>query len=263
MQGLQVARKGPIATVTLDRPTKRNAFDVATVTALHEQVAALADDAEVACVVVTGSGSGFCAGGDLAAMRERLGTDAPGLFAELTRHLHPTVRLLATMDKPTLAAVNGVVAGGGWGLALGCDLRIASDAAKFKTAYFALGVVPDGGITWLLPHAVGPAKARELLFLDEVIDAPEALRLGLVNKVVPADRLEAETMAWAERLAMAPRSVVARTKRLVGEAPLATLDAQLRAERRWNAASAAEPDLQEGLRAFTEKRAPRFPSAHP
>ncbi|MCA1813130.1 MAG: enoyl-CoA hydratase/isomerase family protein [Halobacteriales archaeon] len=259
MDAVRAERVGPVQVLTLDKPERSNAFDAPMAEELHAKVRAAARDGSVRCLLLTATGKAFCAGGDAKAMRaaqER--GQAPELFASLTEHLHPTVRLLHTMPKPTLCAVNGAVAGGGYGLALACDLRLGSEHARFKTAYLALGVVPDGGVTWLLPRIVGPARARELLLLDEAVDAPRALELGLLHRVVPADELGVQALAVAERLAALPQAAAARTKQLLAERPARSLAAQLGLERKWNRASAGEADFAEGLRAFGEKRAPRF-----
>jgi 2-(1,2-epoxy-1,2-dihydrophenyl)acetyl-CoA isomerase len=257
MEPVLLEREGPVGVVTLNRPGSFNAFDVPMVEALLARLREVAEDPAVRSVVLTGAGKAFCAGGDLQAMRAAGENPAP-VFGALTRSLHPAVELITRMAKPVVAAVNGVAAGGGVGLALACDLRVASREAKFKAAYLTLGVVPDGGITWLLPRLVGPARAREFLLLDEPIDAERAQQLGMVNRVVPGGELRAEALAWAQRLAAMPRGPLANTKALLAQTHRASLDQQLRAERRWNLASAQGQDLQEGLRAFTEKRPPKF-----
>lgn len=248
-----------MALLTLDKPAAFNAFDPPMATALLARVREAAKNPEVGAVVLTGAGKAFCAGGDARAMAKAERPEQ--VFLALTGKFHPAIHLLATMEKPAIAAVNGVAAGGGFPLALACDLRVASTAARFKAAYLTLGVVPDGGSTWFLPRLVGPATARRLLLLDEPVDAERALALGLVDKVVPPEALLDEAVGLAQRLAEGPRFAIARTKRLLAQSGAASLQEQLAAERRYNAQSAATPDLREGLRAFEEKRPPRFPSA--
>lgn len=259
MAHLLTERRGPVLLLTLNRPGTLNGFDPPMAKALHDALRAAAKDPGVGSVVLTGAGKAFCAGGDVAAMRAAV--DKPGIFRALTGQFHPAIRTILTMEKPVVAAVNGAAAGGGFSLALACDVRLASDKAKFKPAYLSLGVVPDGGCTWTLPRLVGPAKARSLLLMDEVLDAPGALALGLVDRVVAQDKLLDEAMALGDRLAALPRFAAGKTKRLLLDSWAADSSTQLAAERRLNAQSAGLPDLEEGLRAFEEKRAPRFPSA--
>jgi 2-(1,2-epoxy-1,2-dihydrophenyl)acetyl-CoA isomerase len=248
-----------VAIVTLDKPDKLNAFDVPMAAALHDALARAARDDAVGAVVLTGAGRAFCAGGDASAMLAE--AEPSKVFAELTAHLHPCSELLATMAKPTVAAVNGVAAGGGFSLALACDLRVAAQEAKFKAAFMTLGAVPDTGITWQLPRVVGPARARELLLLDLPVDASRALELGLVHRVVPSAHLADEALALARQLAQGPRFAQAKTKALLDGAFGRGLNEHLDDERRWNTESARLPDLREGLRAFAEKRKPRFGQA--
>lgn len=259
MDPVLTERRGGVLLLTLNRPETLNGFDPPMARALRDAVHAAAKDPGVGAVVLTGAGPAFCAGGDVAAMQAA--ADKPAVFRALTGQFHPAVKAIAEMEKPVLAAVNGAAAGGGFSLALACDARLASEKAKFKPAYLSLGVVPDGGCTWTLPRLVGPAKARELLLLDEVLDAAGAQRLGLVDRVVAPDKLLDEAMALGDRLAALPRFAAGKTKRLLLQAWGQDLGAHLAAERRLNAQSAGRPDLEEGLRAFAEKRRPRFPSA--
>lgn len=262
MPSARIEHHGAVAVVTLDRPLKFNALDAPSAAEVRQKLASLAKDKSTRALVLTGAGKAFCAGGDVAAMRAA-GPKVAEVFHKLTGEMHPIAKLLATMDKPTVAAVNGVAAGGGFALALACDLRLAAPEARFKPAFSTLGVVPDTGTTWLLPRLVGPARARELLFLDEGLDAARALEWGVVNRVVEGPKLLDEAVAWAQRLADGPAFAFARTKQLLLESGTSTLDEHLRAERRWNRASAEHPDLQEGLAAFAEKRKPRFGVSQP
>lgn len=259
MPSVRTERRGAVLLLTLDRPGNFNAFDVPMAEELLDAVEAAAHDASVGSVVLTGAGRAFCAGGDVQAMAAS--AKPQEVFLALTKRFHPIVEALATMEKPTIAAVNGIAAGGGLPLALACDLRIASTQAKFKAAYLTLGVVPDGGSTWFLPRLVGPALARSLLLLDEALDAERAFALGLVQRVVPPDQLLDEALALAQRCAALPRFAAARTKRLLAQSSTTGLHEQLADERRLNAQSAAKADLREGLAAFQGKRPPRFPSA--
>ncbi|OGO45511.1 MAG: enoyl-CoA hydratase, partial [Chloroflexi bacterium RBG_16_64_32] len=177
-----------IATVTLNRPEKLNALSGEMMEGLVPVIEGLAEEKEVRCVVVTGAGRGFCAGGDIAGMAsgETLPNENP--VARL-RRLEETSRLLHEMPKPTIAMVNGPAAGAGLSIALACDIRIAGESARFGTAFVRIGFSGDYGGTWMLQRLVGPAKARELYFTGDLIDAREAERIGMVNRVVPDDEL--------------------------------------------------------------------------
>jgi 2-(1,2-epoxy-1,2-dihydrophenyl)acetyl-CoA isomerase len=257
---IQVERHGGVGLVTLNRPDRSNAFDQAMAAELRGAVQALAKDPDVGALVLTGAGKAFCAGGDAQAMRQGFAGKggAKAVFLGLTGQFHPLIHALATMPKPVIAAVNGAAAGGGFPLALACDLRIASPHAKFKPAYLTLGVVPDGGLMWMLPRFVGPGKAREIVLTDATILADQALALGLVNEVVEPARVVPRALELAQRMAEGPRFAIAQAKALLAKGERSTLKAHLDAERKANAASAALPDFQEGLRAFEEKRPPRF-----
>src|SRR6202035_3718234 len=198
--------KDGVAVLTLNRPDRLNAMSRPMLDALLEALPRLADDPAVGCVVLTGAGRGFCAGGDVKAMAEgnELGGQTMEEKAQALRSRMETSRLLHEMPKPTIAMVRGAAAGAGLSLALACDLRVASDNARFGTAFARVGFSGDFGGTYLLTQLVGPAKARELYFTAEVIGAEEALKLGMVNRVVPAASLTEEVQAFAKRLAAGP-----------------------------------------------------------
>ena len=211
---LEVVKDG-VAVLTLNRPDRLNAMSGPMLDAMLEALPRLADDSDVGVVVLTGAGRGFCAGGDVKAMaegRESRGTTleerAQGLRSrmEVSRWLHE-------MPKPTLAMVRGAAAGAGLSLALACDLRIAGDSARFATAFARVGYSGDFGGSWYLTQLVGSAKARELYYTADIVDAPQALALGIVNRVVPDTRLEEETLALAGRLARGPRVAYRYMKR--------------------------------------------------
>jgi 2-(1,2-epoxy-1,2-dihydrophenyl)acetyl-CoA isomerase len=165
---------------------------------------------------------------------------------------------MSRMPKPVIGAVNGVAAGGGFGLALACDVRIASTAARFKPSYFRIAVVPDGGMTYFLPRLVGLARAQTMTFGDELVESHKALEWGLVTKVVAPESLMAESIAYARRLAHGPCLALAKAKDLLEHTFERTLEEQMDAERRENVASAATIDFAEGVRSFFEKREPHF-----
>ena len=247
-----------VAILTMNRPDVLNAFDVPTIEAYHAAIHEAGRDPHVRAVVLTGAGNGFCAGGDVKAMRGALEKDPQGLFADLTKHLHAAVTALRRMPKPVVGAINGVAAGGGFGLALACDVRIASTAARFKPSYFRIGVVPDGGMTYFLPRLLGQARANAITFGDMLVEAQQALEWGLVSKVVPSERLLDDAVAYARRLANGPSFALAKAKDLLERTFERGLEEQLDAERADNVASAGTIDFAEGVRSFFEKREAHF-----
>jgi 2-(1,2-epoxy-1,2-dihydrophenyl)acetyl-CoA isomerase len=255
-QTLIVERAGAIATITLNRPDARNAIDL---TMRRELVAALdeveADEAG-RVLVLTGAGGHFCAGGDVKSMRAQRSTAAEGRARVAL--LNRMVQRLVDFPWPTLAMVDGYAVGAGTNLALCCDLVVASDRAKFGELFNKIGLVPDGGGTWLLSRLVGLARAKELIFTGEVFDAAEAARIGLVNRVVPAADLERVTRALAEKIAAGPPGVLRLAKHLVNRAASSDLAAALDLEAYSQGLAVASDDHQEGLAAFFDKRPPKF-----
>ena len=253
--GLRVEVDGPVATLTLDRPAALNALTVPIKVALREALESIAADREVRAVVLTGAGRAFCAGQDLA---ERDEPDAAPLEIEVRERYNPIIRALRSMGQPVIAAVNGVAAGAGASLAFACDLRIASQEARFVLAFGRIGLVPDSGATWFLPRLVGPAKAAELALVGDPVDAAQALRLGLVSKVVPGPELMSEARALAERLAAGAPLALALTKGALQRSMTIDLDQALEGEAKLQGIAGASADHAEGLAAFREKRPPRF-----
>ena len=207
-------------------------------------------------VIVTGSGGHFCAGGDLRSMREKRLSAAEGRAR--VEELNRMVKRLVDFPRPTIAMVDGVAVGAGANLALCCDLIVASDRAQFGELFWKVGLIPDGGGTWLLSRAVGLARAKELMFTADLIGAAEASRIGLVNRVVPAAELATTTRALAERIAAGPPAVLTMVKQLVNRAAASDLASALELEAFAQGQALAGPDHQEGLRAFFDKRPPRF-----
>lgn len=246
-----------VATVTLNRPEKLNALNSELMDALPPIIERLADDREVRCVVVTGAGRGFCAGGDIAGMAS--GDTVPGEnpVAQLRRR-EEVSRLLHEMPKPTIAGINGPAAGAGLSIALACDIRIAAESARLGTAFARIGFSGDFGGTWMLQRLVGPAKARELYFTGELIDAREAERIGLVNRTVPDDQLAAETRALALRIAQGPPIALARMKQNMNLALTSDYSKLLDAEAEGMIMTAMTEDNREAIRAFLEKRPATF-----
>ncbi|HKQ28344.1 MAG TPA: enoyl-CoA hydratase [Burkholderiales bacterium] len=256
-----VAREGGVATLTLNRPQALNALNRDLTLELREAVFSLENDESVRCLVLRG-GEHFMAGGDLKWFQELIKGGEPGAlrvqFEAFIHEVHPVIVSLRRMPKPVLASVRGAAAGFGLSLLMACDLAIAADSAYFTLAYSTIGVTPDGGSTFALPRIVGQKKAMEMALLGERFDAATAERLGIVNRVVPAASLEAETIKTANRLAAGPTAVYARTKTLLNASLNATLESQLQREAEAFARSASEPDFQEGLAAFIGKRKPAF-----
>ena len=259
-----VERANRVATVTLNRPEALNALDFAMMDALVANMASLAADESLRVVVLCGAGAHFMAGGDVRAFAQYV-DDAPPArqahFERLIRRLHAAIELVHRMPHPVIARVQGAVAGFGLSLMCACDLVVAAEDAYFTSAYRQLALTPDGGLTFALPRIVGLRKAIEILLLSERLDAAEASRLGLVNKVVPLEELDATVTAWAQAVASGPVQALRNAKRLARQSLDRTLSEQLQAEATSFAQCAATPEFVEGVRAFIAKRKPRFGDA--
>jgi len=246
-----------IATITLNRPQVMNACDRTLLQELYAGLKKAENDKDVRVVVVTGAGRAFCAGADLGQAKED-----PGILDNTTHVVrdlwNPVVMQMQTMRKPVIAAVNGVAAGAGAAFAFAADLRVASDAAKFSIGFCKIGLVPDSGASYFLPRLVGTGKAIELALTGDVVDAEEALRLGLVNRVVPAAGLEAATREFAKRLAAGATFAFGLTKRAIYQGADSDLNTALETEAQYQGMAARSHDFREGVQAFLEKRAPEF-----
>ncbi len=252
---LQTIENG-VATLTFNRPDRLNALSEEMVSLLCETLPRLGTDPAVGAIILTGAGRGFCAGGDvkrMAATEQTMEERQEGL-----RWRHESVRLLRTVGKVVIAAVNGPAAGAGLSLALACDLRIAARTARFRTAFAAVGFSGDFGGSWSLTRLVGTAKAREMYYLNPQIDAEEALRLGLVTRVVDDTALLDETTALARRIADGPRVAFAYMKRNLHAAETEPLGTVLDMEALGQARTGTTDDHREAARAFVEKRPPVF-----
>lgn len=247
-----------VAVVTLNRPEARNALTLEMKQALLRLLPALGADTDVGCLLLTGAGGAFCAGGDTRQMARDGNPSSPEERKRLLRLEHAIPAGLHRLEKPTLAALPGAAAGAGFSLALACDLRIASESAFVTAAYARLGLSGDYGGAWFLTHLVGPAKAREILFLGDRLDARECERLGLVNRVVTDAALEKEAFALAARLAAGPPIALRYMKDGLNRALTDSLEACLDLEADRMVQSAGTEDYLEAVRAFQEKRAPRF-----
>lgn len=247
-----------ITAITLNRPDKLNAFSG---TMREDLLAALRraeDDSECRVVVITGAGRAFSAGGDVDYMS---GLQRAGDVASLRKLLdagRDVVLQLAAMEKPVIASINGIAAGAGCNLALACDYRIASDAAKLGETFVKIGLHPDWGGTWLLPRLVGRGRAAELLMTGRIVEASEALAIGMVDRVVPAAELSNETARLAASIAAAPPIAVTGIKRSLAAADRNDLRAQLDLEAEHQVRAFQSRDAAEGMSAFFEKRPPDF-----
>ncbi len=250
-----------IVTLTLNRPETLNAMNEAMMAELERLLIAVEVDTTVRAVVLTGTGRAFSSGGDQ--KRERHGEDVQSFFdgdlgGSVVERLNRCVLRLQRLAKPVIGSINGVAVGAGCNIALATDLRLAADTARFGEVFARIGLVPDGGGTYFLPRLVGTAKAMELVLLAEIIDAQEALRIGLVNWVVPADTLPEETQKLAQRLAEGPTLAYGLAKAGLYQGLTMSLEDTLNMEARNQAMVARSQDRAEGAAAFRDKRQPRF-----
>ncbi|MDP8903794.1 MAG: enoyl-CoA hydratase-related protein [Chloroflexota bacterium] len=252
------AREARVLTLTLNRPDALNSFNIEMKEALLAALREAARDADVGVVVLTGAGRAFSAGQDL---KERQGGNVPDLGTELRVRYNPLILAMRRLEKPIIGAINGVAAGAGCSVALACDIRLASESASFIEVFGRVALVPDSGSSWLLPRLVGYARAAEMVFTAEPVDAASAERIGLVNRVVPADRLGDEADALAARLAAAAPRALALAKRGLNRALDSSLEEALEFEAQLQAIAGRSRDHAEGVAAFVEKRPPRFSGA--
>jgi 2-(1,2-epoxy-1,2-dihydrophenyl)acetyl-CoA isomerase len=258
MDSLLVERSAGVVTCTLNRPEKKNAVTREMWDGLIELFEAVAVNPGDRVLVITGAGDGFCSGADLGDGAAADAATGPGHALAGMRVVGKAALGLHDLAKPTIAVVNGVAAGAGCNLALGCDLIIASDRARFSEIFSKRGLVVDFGGSWVLPRLVGMHRAKELVLLGDVIDATEAERIGLVNRVVPHDRLREAATELATRLAgMAPLSLAA-SKRLLNQSFSVSMAEALEAEGLAQALMSTSPDTAEAILAFFEGREPRF-----
>ena len=258
-QTLTITQDGAILTLAFNRPEVLNALNNQVVKELGEALRGAERDPAIRCLVLTGAGRAFSAGQDLGAFTTRE-TDPSG--SSIREHLRDGYNRIVSrmhgLEKPIIASINGVAAGVGLSLALAADLRIAADNASFTTGFSKIGLVPDGGMSFMLPLLVGIGRAAELAFTSDRIDATEAHRLGLVNRVVPAAELGAATAALAGQLAAMPTRALGLTKRAFNRTILADLETWLDYEAHLQEIAGGTVDHKEGVRAFIEKRQATF-----
>ena len=256
---VRTERRGSVLQLQIDRPDRLNALDVPSFYEVRRALQTAALDPGSRAVILTGAGRAFCAGGDVAVMDDhRKAGDLATLFHELTGEQELSVREIVSMGKPVVAALPGVAAGGGLSLALAADWRIAVPGATLVPAFPGLGAVPDGGLTYFLPHFLGIGLAQEILYTNARIPAERAKELGLIHEIVPPEDLERRAWERAKQLAEGPTFAYGWMKRLMVSAFSESLEGQLALERRGAVEASLGPELPEGIRAFREKRVPRF-----
>lgn len=246
-----------VAHVTLDRPDALNGLNLEMARELLDAALRCDEDPSVRAVVLSGAGSAFCVGGDLKSFAEQ-GEELPRHLKEITTYLHAAVSRLARMDPPVVAAVHGAAAGGGFSLAISCDLVVATESARFAMAYSKAGLTPDGSSSYHLPRLVGMRRAMELALTGRELSAQEALEWGIVTRVVPDEDLLEEAAGLAQQLATGPTKALGASKRLLHGGWTETLETQMEHEARTIADISRTADTREGISAFTEKRAPSF-----
>ena len=248
-----------IATLTMNRPENLNAINLEMLDEMLRAIFDCTNNREVRVVILAGEGRAFSSGGDINVMEHILDRDAYTFMRDWIKRVHLLEMQLRTIAKPVIASIRGVASGQGMNLALACDLRIASESASFNQSFVRLGLTSEG--TYFLPRLVGVGKATELFFTGETISAAEALSLGILNRVVPDEKLEAETRSWAERMADGPTEALGRTKLLINNGYKNQLDQHLAQESTLIAETARTEDFKEAVKAFLEKRDPHFRGA--
>ncbi len=242
-----------VLTITMNRPDSLNSANEAMLLAMQDALKTAERDKTVRCVIVTGAGRGFCSGADL---KEHSG---PINFkAHLDKTFNPVVRMMRTLEKPVITAVNGVAAGAGASIALAGDIRVWSTNASFTEAFSKIALIPDAGSTWLLPRLVGYHRAFDLMVHASRVEPDDALAMGLCERVYPAEEFEARVKALAERLAQGPTRTFGLTKRALNKAMTNTFEEQLEYEGQIQQIAGSSPDFAEGVRAFLEKREAKF-----
>lgn len=258
MTNIRYQTSDRVARITLDRPEKLNAFAGSMREDLLDALRAAESDTHVNVVAITGAGRAFCAGGDIVAMQKLQDDNDVVGFTRLLNAGLAIVSTIREMDKPVLCGVNGVAAGAGLNLALACDYRIASSAAKFGSTFVKIGLHPDWGGSYFLPRLVGASRALEMMTTGRIVESEEALRIGLVDEVVDPEMLESRLTALADQIAAGPPSVIRDIKRAVYESFGNELRPQIRIETENQMRAFLSEDSREGMKAFVEKREPEF-----
>lgn len=257
-QSIIVEEREGIATITLNRPDKLNALNEQMVEDLIKAIGDIEENQNVRVLVLTGAGRAFCAGGDVVQVESqavKLGSEAARQYG---RHWQKIILGLHRLGKPTIAMVNGMAIGGGFDIALACDMRVGSENARFIVGYTRVGVIPDLGGTWLLPRIIGMAKAAEFIFTNDPMEAKEAERIGVLNRLVPASELESKTMELARKIAKGPPIAIRLDKLQLYKGLETDLETALEFEIACATIALASNDYREALAALSEKREPRF-----
>lgn len=244
--------------ITLNRPDKLNSFNEDMHRAFRAAIQRAHDDADVRAVLLTGAGRGFCAGQDLGDRDPRRGGPAPDLGATLDQFYNPTLRLIRSLEKPVICAVNGVAAGAGANIALACDIVLAAEKAKFVQSFAKIGLIPDAGGSWSLTRILGEPRAKALALTAEPVTGVQAAAWGMIWKAVDSETLMADAYALAQSLAAGPTRGLGLTKRLIQAAATNSLDEQLDLERDAQREAGRTRDYAEGVTAFLEKRPAKF-----
>lgn len=257
MSWVDLEKRGALAVITLCRGERMNVFNLDSGRELLDALMDAGADRRVRCLVVTGTGRVFCAGGDIELMRKSIEEGGHDMKV-LPTYLHGIISEVRRMEKPVVSAINGVAAGAGIGLALSADLVFASESATFVLAYANIGLSPDGGATFLLAREMGYHRAMELMLTGKTLSAREAESLGLVNRVIEGEMLMDEVLEVAEKVASGPTTAYARAKSLFNIAFFEDVETQLERERQFLIKQFETDDFREGVSAFLEKRAPEF-----
>lgn len=258
MSEILVEKTNAVVVLTLNRPDQLNAFNDAQHIALREALEAAQDDDACRAILITGAGRGFCAGQDLGDRDPRQMDGPPDLGQTLENFYNPLIRLIRSIPKPVICAVNGVAAGAGANIAFACDMVLAAKSAKFIQAFSKIGLVPDSGGTWNLPRLIGEARAKALILTAEPVMAEEAERIGLIYKAIDDDNLMEEAKKLAAGFASGPTFGFGLIKEAMHASPNNSLDAQLDLERDLQRKAGKSSDYAEGVTAFMDKRAPNF-----
>lgn len=256
---LLTEKKNGVGIITLNRPDKLNAFSDELTFQLQDALKEMEKDKEVRAIILTAAGRGFCAGQDLQSrsIAQEMG-ERPSLGDSIRRRYNPIVTKLRRIEKPIIAAVNGVAAGAGASIAFACDYRIVTDKVNFIQSFTKVGLIPDSGATFILTRLVGLTKAFELMLSADKLSAEEALNLGIINKIVGEDDLMKEAVALAEKLAAGPTKAFGLTKRAVNRAVFDDLEELLEYEASLQEIAGRSDDFAEGVKAFVEKRTPQY-----
>ena len=258
MESIVSKKEGMVGCLRFNRPKVYNSFNREMALALQEGLRNFSDDTEVRCIVLTGAGKAFSAGQDL---NEAVDPEGPDISKILSEHFNPIIELLRSIEKPIIAAVNGVAAGAGANIALACDFCVASSNATFIQAFCKIGLIPDSGGTYILPRLIGLPRAVQMMMLGEPLTATEAQEIGLIYKSVPPSKLDQEVKSLAERLAAMPTRALGLTKRALAHSTANDLETQLGIEEQLQTIASETEDYKEGVSAFLEKRKPTFKGA--